>query len=83
MATVYSEYQFEPGTIEDEAIEILKEFSKEKNLRACINFSGIKTLWIEPSGEVNQSFYYPAVTLTKRELIPAYCGQGVGKAYLS
>ena len=82
MATVYSEYCFEPGTTEEEAVEILKEFSKENNLRACINFSGIKTTWTEPSGEINYSYYYPMVKITKTHLIPSCGGQGIGKVFI-
>jgi len=82
MAAVYSEYRFEPGTKEDEAIEILKEFAKEKNVRTCIKHSGVKSIWVEPSGAIKHSFYYPMLTLTKTELIPSYMGEWIGKAYI-
>jgi hypothetical protein len=83
MATVYFAHKFEPGTSEAEAIEIMKTYSTEKGMRCCINYPGIKSIWIEPGQKVGISFYFPTITITKTELVPSYMGQGIGKAYLA
>jgi hypothetical protein len=82
MAAVYSQYKFEPLTPEAECIDILKAYSKEKGFRTCINYPRIKSIWVEPSGTVRKSYYYPTLTLTKTELIPSYTGEGIGTVFI-
>ncbi len=82
MPAVYAEYKFEPFTPEIDCIRILQAYSKEKGLSTCINCPRIRTIWIEPSGRISHSYYFPTLTFTKVELIPSYSGEEIGTAFI-
>ena len=77
MAAVYSQQCLPPATPEFEAIEILKKYSGEHGLRCCIKFPDIKTIWIEPDGNVHYSFYRPSFRVTKSWAIFSQDGKDV------
>jgi hypothetical protein len=83
MAAVFFQYKFKPGTTESEAIEIMRAYSKEKHINVCINYPGVKSIWIQPDGASKISYYFPSIRITKKELVPFYIGDGVGKSYLA
>ena len=82
MAAVYQEKQFLETTPEAEAIEVLKVFSREKHKRCCINCPELKTIYVEPNGEVNIVYYPPAIKFTGKWALPNTNGNGIGTTYL-
>ena len=82
MAAFYQERKFPENTPETAAIEVLKEFSKEKSKRCCINYPELKTIFVEPDGTVNVVHYPPAIKFKRKWAIPANNGHGIGMSYL-
>ena len=81
MAGVYREKGLPENTPESEAIEMLRGFSRERNLRCCINYPELKTVYIEPTGDVRVVYYPPSIRFSKKWAIPASDGIGIGAAY--
>jgi hypothetical protein len=82
MACVYGTKEFESGTTEEEAIEILKEFTSIKRIRCCINYPYLKTIFVEPNGDVFYHYYRPSVKFTKNKLVLKKDGNGIGTSYI-
>ncbi len=78
MAGVYGNIEIPEGTPEFAAIEMVRDYSKEHGFRCCINYPELKTIWIEPKGDVNYSYYRPSVRFTKKKVIFGSDGCGIG-----
>lgn len=83
MAAVYQNIEFPAGADEDKAVNILKEYSREKGLRCCINYPDLKTIRIEPDGNVFYSYYRPAVEISGKWAIFISGGRNIGVTRLS
>jgi len=82
MATVYCDIPCPLGTTEEEAIEILKRYSGEKNKRCSINYPELKTVWVDPSGTVEVVYYETIAHVSRKYLIPSGSGGSTGKSYV-
>jgi hypothetical protein len=78
MACVYGTLKFPAGTTEQAAIEICKE----SKMNTCINYPGIKSIFIEGGEIVIERFYPPEISFTKNQLIRRGDGRSIGTAYL-
>jgi len=58
MPGIFQSLTLPQGITEEEAIEIIKIYAKEKNIRCFINLPDIKSIRFEPDGMV-QTFYFP------------------------
>ena len=81
MVAVYATYEFPPDVREDEAIEILEEYSEKTGLYCFIQLAEVKTIWIQPEG-VSTDIYRPEIEIGKFWLIPSADGSWIGKSYL-
>lgn len=81
-AAIYQTKEFLEGTSEEEAVEVMKEFSLKNRLRCCINFAELKSIWIEPTGEVNTTNYKPVINFTNFWMLVPEDGIGIGKSYI-
>ncbi len=82
MAAVYSQLELPENTSEAEAIEILKRFSKEKGFRRFIPVRDLKTIFVEPNGEVFTQYYRPCLEITKTYVEASSDGSWVGRSYI-
>ena len=82
MAGVYGEKALPKNIPESEAVELLRDLSREKKLRCCISYPELKTVFVERSGEVRVAYYPPRIKFTKRWAIPAENGTGIGTSYV-
>ena len=82
IGAVYSHHQIPTGTPEDEATEMIKQFSCKNGLRCCINYPDFKTIWIEPDGRIITSHYWPSLQITKEWAIFKEDGRDIGLSRL-
>lgn len=73
---------FPPDITEEEAIEILKEYTQRKNRHCLINYPGIKTVGVRPDGTVYTNYYEPEIKINKEYLVPTVSGKNIGKVFL-
>ena len=78
MAGIYGDMELPENTSEYAAIEMVKDYSREHGKRCCINYPELKTVWIEPNGDVNYSYYRPSIRFTKDRAIFGSDGSGIG-----
>ncbi len=79
---IHQSIAFPPGTPEKDAVEIVRDYTHENRIRACINYVGLKTIAVEPDGRVNEIWYPPTVRFTKFWMMVHGDGRNIGKAYL-
>ena len=66
MACVYPVVRFPEGISEEDAIRLVQSFLIEnKRPNACINYYGLKTVWVEPDSY--KSHYYEPCMIVKKE----------------
>ncbi len=82
MAAVYTSIELPEGVSENEAIEILKDYSKKKNRSCWITIYDIKTIWVYPSGNVHTTYYKPEIRISNKFLIPSLSGRDIGKTFI-
>ena len=70
MPAVYGGFSLPEGIDEEKAIILLKEFAREKNLRCCIHYCDLLTVFVEPRGQVWRKLYPPGLKFTRAFLIP-------------
>jgi hypothetical protein len=63
--TVYHTMEFPPQTTEEQAIQILKKYSKDKRTYCFITVPYIKSVWVQPDGAVFTTFYRPELEIGK------------------
>lgn len=73
---------FPPDTSEEEAVNILREYCREKEKLCLINYPALKTIGVRPDGSVFTIYYEPEIKLTKDHVIPVKSGKSIGKTYL-
>jgi len=78
LAAVYISIPIPDNTPEDEAIEIVRSFAMEKGMNCCINYPGLKTIFIKPQGTVHTLFYPPELRFTKHWLVVEDGGESIG-----
>ncbi|RLE15733.1 MAG: hypothetical protein DRJ08_04965 [Acidobacteria bacterium] len=82
MPGIYNNIEIPDGTIEENAVEMVKSYAKEKMHRCNINYPSFKTIWIEPSGKVLTIYYPPTYRITKHMLIVEESGENIGQSNL-
>lgn len=78
MSAVYGTMELPSDTSEYVAIEMVKDYSREHGFRCYINYPELKTVWIEPNGDVHYSYYRPSIRFTKNMVIFGSDGSGLG-----
>ncbi len=68
---IFSLLDLPEGINESEAVELMIDFARRRGRKCCIGFRDIKTIWIEPDGEVSYTFYRPILRVTRTHVIPA------------
>jgi hypothetical protein len=82
MAAIYSQLELLENTSEAAAIEIVKQFSREKGVHCFIPVKDLKTIYVEPDGSVFTDYYRPSLKITKTYVEASSDGSTVGKCYL-
>jgi len=80
MAAVYSDFALPPETSETDAILFAQKFMREHKieLRCCIKYPDLKTIYIEPDGTVCTTYYRPSLRLTRTKAIFRTGGKDIG-----
>jgi hypothetical protein len=79
-AALYGSRELGDCESEEEAIAIVKEFSRESGFRCCINYPQLKTIFIEPDGSINTILYKPTIIITRDHVSFGETGEGIGTA---
>jgi len=81
MPAVYATIEIPLGTPEAEAVNMLQALCNKKRFRCCINYPGLKTIWIEPEIAPQTSWYYPELSFTKDSAVFSSGGYSIGCSY--
>jgi len=68
---IYQSIPLPEGITEEEAIEVMQLYVKEKNLRCFINLPEIKSIRFEPDGHVSIYHFPPVIQESKHWMIPS------------
>ena len=80
MAAVCKTHELPEGTSEEEAIELVKQFSVERGFKCMIDTPGLKTILFSPDGSVYTGYCYPEVRLENGMLSFGSDGSQAGTA---
>lgn len=69
MPAMYQNEDFKPGTLERDAIELLKEFAQNDKHSYCINYPGLLTITIWPPDKVIISHRIPTLNIVNKHWI--------------
>jgi hypothetical protein len=74
MPTVYHTMEFLPQTTEEQAIQILKNYSRDTRTYCFITVPKIKSVWVQPDGAVLTTLYRPELEINKAWVIASDSG---------
>ena len=73
-----------PNTPEDEAIEIIKNYAREKKLfTCCINYPDLKTICIKPDGKVSVVTFRPSLHFANGKAVFSGDGSLIGQVRIA
>jgi hypothetical protein len=82
MPAVYRHVVLPDDTPEAEAVEIILNYSKKSGSECCINFSGLKTIFVYPSGAVQPLYFPPTIQIKGGFLLAGGDGREIGTCRL-
>jgi len=82
MGGVYGSFPFPDDAPEVDAVLMLQEYSRVNKRQCCINYPDVKSIWINPDGNVFTTYYEPAIRITKKFVIALGSGIGIGRTSL-
>lgn len=79
MAGCYRDLKIPADTPEADAIIMMQKYSQKNKYQCCINYRDVITIWIEPDGEIQYTYYLPSFKLDKRYITFSTTNFMVGK----
>ena len=81
MSKKYRTIEFPHKTTEGEAIQILKEYSKDTGMYCFITQANVRTIWVQPDGTLLTMLDKPELEIGKAWVRASETGKTVGKAF--
>ena len=82
MPAFYGNIAFRSGTSEAEALSILIAYSRKTGHQCCINFDGLKAVYVTPGGLVSPIYFPPTLRIRGGFLLPGTGGREIGTCSL-